>query len=384
MKMLQRIGVALMMAGSLAMAHQAVARSHRAADRSDQDAAPVKEPVKVFILTGQSNMVGLGAIGPMSRKGSLMRAVYKDHLYPFLLDSSHHWAVSHRIRFVQVISGRKAGYSKKQWDAYWSAHSLNEKLPKGMMNTWYNQWMTVAKHRFIGPEFGIAHELSKAVHGPILILKSCNGNRSIGWDLLPPGSKNEFYTIHGKTWEYAAYGQSTQMWIKGTPKADRKKVPWYAGKEFDMDTKFVEYVLANLPKYYPGARSYKIAGIFFWQGEKDLGNPGYAAHYEKNLTAYIHALRKTLHAPKAPFVLGTLGEAVKGKMKGTERVILNAQLAVSNPAVNPDFKGNVATVYTHPYSLGGSGNGHYNHNSQTYMNVGMAMGKAMVQLLMNK
>ncbi|MGC8560340.1 MAG: sialate O-acetylesterase [Phycisphaerae bacterium] len=375
--MLQRIGATLMIAGSLALAHQAVARSHH-------DVAPVKEPVKVFILTGQSNMVGLGAIGPMSRRGSLMRAVYKDHLYPFLLDSSHHWAVSHRIRYVQVISGRKAGYTKKQWDAYWRTHSLNEKLPKGMMSTWYNQWMTVAKHRFIGPEFGIAHELSKAVHGPILILKSCNGNRSIGWDLLPPGSKNEFYTIHGKTWEYAAYGQSTQMWIKGTPKADRKRVGWYAGKEYDMDTKFVEYVLANLPKYYPGARSYKIAGIFFWQGDKDRYNAGYAAHYEKNLTAYIHAIRKTLHAPKVPFVLATLGQDVKGVTRGNDGSILKAQLAVANPQIHPEFKGNVATVYAHPLSKGGASNGHYNHNSQTYMNVGMAMGKAMVQLLMNK
>ena len=382
--MLQRMGVAILIAGSLAMAHQAVARSHRAGGRSHQDVAPVNQTVKVFILTGQSNMFGVGRVGPMSFEGSLLRAVYKKHLYPFLLNKSGHWTVSHRIRYVQVISGRKAGYTKNQWDAYWHAHTLHEELPKGMMRTIWNQWMTVEKHRLIGPEFGIEHELSKAVHGPILILKSCNGNRSIGWDLLPPGSKNEFYTIHGKTWEYAAYGQSTQMWIKGTPKADRKKVPWYAGKEYDMDTKFVEYILANLSRYYPGATRYKICGFFFWQGEKDLGNAGYAAHYEKNLTAYIHALRKTLHAPKAPFVLGTLGEAVKGKMRGTERVILDAQLAVSNPAVNPDFRGNVATVYTHPYSLGGTGNGHYNHNCQTYMNVGMAMGRAMDQLLMHK
>ena len=63
---------------------------------------------------------------------------------------------------------------------------------------------------------------------------------------------------------------------------------------------------------------------------------------------------------------------------------LDAQLAVSNPAVNPDFKGNVATVYTHPYSLGGTGDSHYNHNCQTYMNVGMAMGRAMDKLLMHK
>ena len=35
----------------------------------------------------------------------------------------------------------------------------------------------------------------------------------------------------------------------------------------------------------------------------------------------------------------------------------------------------------YPLSLGGSGNSHYNGNAETYMNVGEAMGKAMVKLL---
>ena len=47
----------------------------------------------------------------------------------------------------------------------------------------------------------------------------------------------------------------------------------------------------------------------------------------------------------------------------------------------PEFKGNVATVYTHPLSKGGSSGGHYSGNAETYMNVGEAMGRAMVDLL---
>ena len=46
-----------------------------------------------------------------------------------------------------------------------------------------------------------------------------------------------------------------------------------------------------------------------------------------------------------------------------------------------EFKGNVASVYTHPLSKGGSSGGHYGGNAETYMNVGEAMGKAMVELL---
>ena len=54
------------------------------------------------------------------------------------------------------------------------------------------------------------------------------------------------------------------------------------------------------------------------------------------------------------------------------------------PAALPEFKGNVAAVYTHPLSRGGSSGNHYGSNAETYMNVGEAMGKAMVELLANE
>ena len=62
--------------------------------------------------------------------------------------------------------------------------------------------------------------------------------------------------------------------------------------------------------------------------------------------------------------------------------MLNAQLAVDGTTGKyPEFKGNVATVYSNPLSKGGSGNSHYNKNAETYMEVGQAMGQAMVELL---
>ena len=47
---------------------------------------------------------------------------------------------------------------------------------------------------------------------------------------------------------------------------------------------------------------------------------------------------------------------------------------------HPEFEGNVSHVYTHPLSKGGASNGHYGGNAETYMNVGEAMGRAMVEL----
>ena len=82
--------------------------------------------------------------------------------------------------------------------------------------------------------------------------------------------------------------------------------------------------------------------------------------------------------------LATIGEATKGMTNPTGKV-LDAHLAVDGTSgKHPEFKGNVATVYTNPMAQGGGGNGHYGGNAEVYMDVGEAMGKAMVELLKNK
>jgi hypothetical protein len=114
------------------------------------------------------------------------------------------------------------------------------------------------------------------------------------------------------------------------------------------------------------------------------GNPGHAAKYEENLVRFIKAVRREFNAPKAPFVLGTMGESVKGS-GGNGGEVLEGHLAVGgNPGEYPEFKGNVATIYTHPMAQGGSGNGHYGGNAEVYMDVGEAMGKTMVELPKHK
>ena len=46
----------------------------------------------------------------------------------------------------------------------------------------------------------------------------------------------------------------------------------------------------------------------------------------------------------------------------------------------PQYAGNVKTVYSHPLSEGGASNSHYNERAGTYMLVGDALGRAMVEL----
>jgi hypothetical protein len=329
--------------------------------RPDGKPADVAKPVQVFILMGQSNMVGMGKI--TGGEGSLENAVKQKKKYPYLVDDSGNWTERKDVRNVRVMVGKGGG-----------------------MQLFNNEWLSV-KGKTIGPEIGIGHHLGNAIEEPVLILKSCIGNRSLGWDLLPPGSKGYEFTDKDKktgkevVYTYAGYKESPSRWEKGT---EPQKIAWYAGKQYDDDIANAKKVLSELDKYYPGATKYEVAGFFWWQGEKDAGDPAHAAHYEQNLVEFIKAVRKEFNAPNAKFVLATMGESVKGGT-GPGAKVLEGQLAVDGKTGKyPEFKGNVATIYTNPMAQGGSGNGHYGGKAEVYMDVGEAMGKAMVELRQNK
>ena len=80
-------------------------------------------------------------------------------------------------------------------------------------------------------------------------------------------------------------------------------------------------------------------------------------------------------------VCASLGQTNKDNASGGEKEILDAMLAISDFDKYPQLKGQTATVYAHPLSKGGASNSHYGGNAETYMNVGEAMGKSMVELL---
>ncbi|WP_442511905.1 sialate O-acetylesterase [Novipirellula sp. SH528] len=330
-----------------------------AAQLPDPDGKPadMSKPVQVYILLGQSNMVGAGKIAG-DKEGTLTYAVQQKNKYPYLVDDEGNWTVRKDVRYVRVMGSGT-----------------------GAMRQFNIEWMTIPGGK-IGPEFGIGHYVGHAIDAPVLILKSCIGNRSLGWDLLPPGSEryeveeSDKKTGETKTFVYAGYKDSPDKWEKGT---EPKPINWYAGMQYDGDIANAKKVLAELDKFYPVAKTYEVAGFFFWQGDKDRYSAAHASRYEQNLVHLIKQLRKDFESPNAKFVCATLGQTEKDA-GGNERLILDAQLAVASGKY-PEFKGNVACVYTHPLSMGGSSNGHYGGNAETYMNVGEAMGKAMVEML---
>ena len=112
--------------------------------------------------------------------------------------------------------------------------------------------------------------------------------------------------------------------------------------------------------------------------------PGGYDAYTDCLAHFIRDVRKGLNAPKMKFVIGVMGVGGPLDKYASPRYLPihgNFRNAMAAPSEMPEFKGNVSTVYTHPLSQGGASNSHYNGNAQTYMDVGLAMGEAMVRLL---
>ena len=392
----------------------------------DEGTSQQRRTVRVFILLGQSNMVGMGNVIGNEKDGTLEYAAKTKGRYEWLIadnDDTNNTNTSE----VNSRDWKDPTFESKDIRYVFTMGSGDgQQDPKGKVL--HNEWMTVKTCSKIGPEFGIAYELDQFDFGftrnqdvtdsggdgkdGVMILKSCIGNRSLGWDLLPPGSPGFLYEDpKTKTvWQYAGFKETPARWEKGTePNRDSS---WYAGAQLVGDVYRATSVLQDISTYFPprssnkkGVKndddddddlhvyddvSYEVAGFFFWQGDKDRYDDAYALRYKQNLVRLIQQLRHDFEAPDSKFVLATLGQTSWQDANGTSRndkkhnfnesCIFKAQMEVSKL---PEFVGNVDCVYSFPYSQGGASNSHYGGNAETYMDIGQAMGRAMVNLLSN-
>ena len=300
---------------------------------SDGKEADMSKPVQVFIMMGQSNMLGFGTPGPV--KGVAAQK------YPYLVDDAGNWNVRKDVRNVFFC----------------------------MAQLKYNDWLTPENGNGsgkFGPEIGIGNYLGHAIDAPVMLLKSCVGNRALGWDLLPPSAVGT--GKDGKSYEGDSESSNRKV-----SEAVKAKSGWYAGLQYDQDVGAAQSALKELATYYPGATKFEVAGFFWWQGEADPAK-GNVETYDKNLGFLFNDLKKDFNAPNAKFVLATLGEHDKSAPLAQKMFAF---------AENPEFKDQAAVFFSKPVSKG-SGNSHYGGDGETYMNVGEGMGKLMVELLGGK
>ena len=184
-------------------------------------------------------MLGEGRIGKLTAptNNSLSEAVAVDGKYPYLYDkASKSWTTSKVIRNVFVMGG--------------GAQPNNTGVGKIQTNSWMNGGQ--GHSGSIGPELGIGGMLEAASAEPTMLLKSCVGNRALGWDLLPPTSKGYVFN----NFSYAAYHESPEKCAVGTRgTAACPRMGWYAGTQYDGDLVRANSVLADLSTYFPGMYS---------------------------------------------------------------------------------------------------------------------------------
>ncbi len=293
----------------------------------------IRYPITITYFNGGSAAFWLKKVD-IKGKGDLA-SLTQAGKYPWFIDENGDWTVCKDV-------------------TYWETRVSKGEIGSGGPLT------VTSNGKFIGPEVPFGYVMGAFHEEPVLLIESSIGNRALSFDFRPPSS--------GKT--------------------EAEKENKFCGLEYELMIKGVHKTLKNIDKIVPNysGQGYEIVGFVWFQGHKDKGKT--KEEYEQHLVNIIKDLRKEFNVPKMKAVIATV--AFGGDKMTPEYVeIAKAQLAVGDPKQHPEFSGDVASVDTRGYwrSTGESPTGvgyHYNHNAETYVLTGDALGRAMVGLLGGK
>lgn len=177
----------------------------------------------------------------------------------------------------------------------------------------------------LGPEFGFGLSMAQKIEGPILLIKTSWGGKSINYNFRPPSAGP--YQLNDKE--------------KNGGKADEIKKN--AGLNYRLMNESIQNVLSNLKENHPAYDAdagYEIAGFVWFQGYNDQFSDEFRDNYKDNMISFIKDVRKEYKVPKMPFVIGVLGTGRTAEKVGENAVSLGQREA----AKAPEFKGNVVSV----------------------------------------
>ena len=235
----------------------------------------------------------------------------------------------------------------------------------------------------LGPELGFGLSLEKKLDAPILIIKTSWGGKSINYDFRPPSAG--VYELDEKQ--------------KKSDKAEQ--IRKNAGLNYRMMNEAVHAVLKDLGKHHPeydAKAGHEMAGFVWFQGFNDQFSEAFRNNYKGNMIHFIKDVRKEYKTPKMPFVIGVMGTSIT-KEKVAENAVSVAQ---REAAKAPEFKGTVTSVdsylyyaldayelykkgwfeHLHEFSLIGSDRPyHYMGSAKFFVRFGDALADAMSGLL---
>jgi len=185
----------------------------------------------------------------------------------------------------------------------------------------------------LGPEFSFGLSIAEKTDGPILLIKTSWGGKSINYDFRPPSAGD--YELNEKQ--------------KSGDKAE--EIRKNAGLNWRMMNEAIREVLKDLKKHHPAydpAAGHEMAGFVWFQGFNDQFSDEFRNNYRDMMVHFIKDVRKEYDAPEMPFVIGVLGTN-----RTKEGVDKNAvSVAQREAAKAPEFKDNVLSVESYrDYSL---------------------------------
>lgn len=304
------------------------------------------EPLKVFILAGQSNMVGQGEISPITTQGTLEYIVANE---------------------PETFGHLKDGANWNVRDDVWIWYNNNESPIKGGLTPGYGGSGTL-----IGPELQFGNVIGDYFGSKVLIIKTAWGGKSIAIDFRPPSS--------GDINDEISYDPPIT--------ADAQ------GYYYRLMLSHVNDVLDNLQTHFPAynpADGYEIAGFGWHQGWNDRTVQALNDQYERNMKNFIKDIRSDLGVSNLPFVIATTGMSGWEETHPRAVSLWEAQLAMEDFTKYPEFEGNVAVDDTRDYwiepalspSPGGNQAYHWNRNSKIYCNIGNGMALEMIDILID-
>jgi len=317
------------------------------------------EKLKVFILAGQSNMVGHSRAHTIAtllasdkaRDRELVRLVFNEGsgLSKETLDKQLNLGrkldeltggISH-----DKIKALKDGPEKKALEAkvkdLKDAHeSYKQKIASSCVvsdRVYINSIADRNKksgklgigyggdRKKIGPEYAFGLSIAEKVEGPILLIKTSWGGKSLNYNFRPPSA--------------GAYELSEKE--KSSDKAEQIKEN--VSLNWRMMNEAVHGVLDNLKENHPAYDAdagYEISGFVWFQGFNDQFSPAFRDNYRTNMISFIKDVRSEYKVPNMPFVIGVLGTGVT-----EEKVAENAvSVGQREAAKAPEFKDNVVAV----------------------------------------
>lgn len=295
------------------------------------------KPLKVFILAGQSNMEGTAKIDTFDYIGD-------DPSTAPLLNSMRGPDGTPKICedvWISYLTGAKEPY-----------FHLHGRLTAGYGSMWGADPTKPGDK--IGPEFTFGLTMEQAVDGPVLIIKTAWGGKSLHTDFRSPGAGpyqlSSFQLENYPRQEGHGIPKDFEQW-----KADKEKS---TGHYYRLMIAHVKSVLDDIQRVYPDydpTHGHELAGFVWFQGFNDMvdghvypkhNQPDRFDLYTELLAHFIRDVRKDLDAPDLPFVIGVMGVGGLGDESSEMTAFRRAMAA---PAEMSGFKGNVTAVQTAPF-----------------------------------